>query len=81
MLKAAEAQGVSPWRISFVDAMRWLAARMLGLQGVGRLIVNPDRAGRCQLRVIRRRLKEYDLLVKPRREREAEIAEKQGEID
>lgn len=81
MLNAAEAQGVSPWRISFVDAMRWLAARMLGLQGVGRLIVNPDRAGRCQLRVIRRRLKEYDLLVKPRREREAEIAEKQGKID
>jgi hypothetical protein len=78
MLKAAEAQGVSPWRISFVDAMRWLAARMLGLEGVGRLIVNPDRAGRSQLRVIRRRLKEYDLLTKPRREREAELAEKQA---
>jgi Transposase DDE domain len=78
MLKAAEAQHVSPWRISFVDAMRWLAARMLGLEGVGRLIVNPDRAGRSQLRVIRRRLKEYDLLIKPRREREAEIAAKQG---
>jgi len=30
------------------------------------------------LRVIRRRLKEYDLLTKPRREREAEIAEKQA---
>jgi len=79
MLKAAEAQGVSAARISFVDAMRWLAARMLGLRGVGRLIVNPDRSGRCQLRVIRRRLKEYDLLIKPRREMEAEIAEKQGE--
>jgi hypothetical protein len=46
---------------------------------VGRLIVNPDRRGRSQLRVIRRRLKEYDLLKKPRREKEAEIAEKQGE--
>jgi Transposase DDE domain len=79
MLKAAEAQGVSAARISFVDAMRWLAARMLGLPGVGRLIVNPDRTGRRQLRVIRRRLKEYDLLVKPRREMEAEIAAKQGE--
>lgn len=78
MLKAAEAQHVSSWRISFVDALRWLAARMLGLEGVGRLIVNPDRAGRSQLRVIRRRLKEYDLLIKPRREREAEIAGKQG---
>ncbi|HWE94587.1 MAG TPA: IS4 family transposase [Tepidisphaeraceae bacterium] len=79
MLKAAEGQHVSVWRISFVDAMRWLAARMMGLEGVGRLIVNPDRRGRSQLRVIRRRLKEYDLLKKPRREKEAEIAEKQGE--
>jgi hypothetical protein len=78
MLKAAKAQGVSPWRISFVDAMRWLAARMLGLEGVDRLMVNPDRAGRSQLRVIRRRLKEYDLLTKPRRERQTELAEKQA---
>jgi hypothetical protein len=79
MLKAAQAQGVSATRISFVDAMRWLAVRMLGLAGVGRLIVNPDRRGRCQLRVIRRRLKEYDLLIKPRRQMEAEIAAKQAE--
>jgi hypothetical protein len=79
MLKAAAAQGVNAARISFVDAMRWLAAVMLGLRGVSLLIVNPDRRGRCQLRVIRRRLKEYDLLIKPRREMEAEIAEQQGE--
>ncbi len=65
MPKAAKDQGVSPWRISFVDALRWLAARMAGLKGVARLIVNPDRGGRSQLRVIRRRLKEYDLLTKP----------------
>ena len=79
MLRAAQAQGVSAGRISFVDAMRWLAARMLGLRGVGRLIVNPDRKGRCQLRVIRRRLKEYSLLIKPRRQMEAEMAAKQGQ--
>jgi IS4 transposase len=30
MLKAAEGRHVSVWRISFVDAMRWLAARMMG---------------------------------------------------
>lgn len=76
MLKAAEEQGVSVWRISFIDAMRWLAARVLGLQGVHVLIVNPDRTGRSQLRVIRTRHKQYDLLTKPRREMEAEIAEK-----
>jgi hypothetical protein len=79
MLKAARDQNVDVRRISFVDAMRWLAARMMGLEGVERLIVNPDRRGRSQLRVIRRRVKEYDLLNKPRREKEAEIAEKQGQ--
>ena len=78
ILAAARAQGVSPRRISFVDAMRWLAARLLGLPGVGRLIVNPDRAGRSQLRAIRRRPKQYDLLRRPRRETEARNAEKQG---
>lgn len=81
ILKAARAQGVDLWRVSFVDAMRWLAARMIGLEGVGRLVVNPDRRGRSQLRVIRRRLKEYDLLVKPRRQTEAQAARKQVVTD
>lgn len=58
-------------RVSFVDAMRYLAARLLGLNGVRRLLVNPHRPGRRQLRVIRRRLKEYDLLTEPRRIRMA----------
>jgi len=80
MLKAAAAERVDVSRISFIDAMRLLAVRMIGLQGVEKLIVNPDRTGRCQLRVIRRRYKEYDLLTKPRREKEAEIARKQGEL-
>jgi hypothetical protein len=79
ILAAARAQGVSPRRVSFVDAMRWLAARLLGLPGVARLIVNPDRTGRSQLRVIRRRHKQYDLLRRSRRETEARNAEKQGE--
>jgi hypothetical protein len=81
MLKAARDQRVSPERISFVDAQRWLLVRLLGLGGVGRLIVNPDRKGRSQLRVIRRRLKQYDLLRKPRREEEAERAAKQAVKD
>jgi hypothetical protein len=50
---------------------------MLALPGVGRLIVNPNRRGRSQLRVIRRRLKEYDLLTKSRSEVQAERAAKQ----
>ncbi len=56
-------------RVSFVDAMRYLAARLLGLDGVRRLLVNPYRPGRRQLRVVRRRMKEYDLLTEPRSSR------------
>ena len=75
ILRAAEAIHVSPHRVSFVDAMRWLSARLLGLSGVARFIINPDRAGRTQLRVIRRRRQHYLFLKKPRREMEAELAE------
>jgi hypothetical protein len=55
-----------------------MAARIMGLDGVGELIANPDRRGRTQLRTIRRQLQQYDLLQKPRQEKEAELAEKQG---
>jgi len=68
MLQAAARQGVAVNRVSFIDALRWLACRMLGLSGVQELIVNPDRHGRCQPRVIRGRLKAYDLLMCPRGE-------------
>lgn len=68
MLRAAARQGVAVDRVSFADAMRWLACRMLGLDGVDELVVNPDRRGRCQPRVIRGRMKAYDLLVRPRGE-------------
>lgn len=80
MLRAAAAQRVDARRVSFVDAMRLVAARLLGLAGVTTLIVNPDRAGRCQLRVLRRRPKAYDWLMVPRREKEAEIRRKRAEI-
>ncbi len=66
VLHAAARQGQSVWRVSFVDALRWLCARMLGLPGVGRLVCNPLRPGRCEPRVVRRRMKEYDLMTKPR---------------
>ena len=80
MLGAAEAQRVDAARVSFVDALRLLAARLVGLAGVAKLIVNPARPGRTQLRVIRRRCKEYDWLLKPRGEKEAELRRKQAEI-
>lgn len=80
MLQAAKAQGVSVMRISFVDAMRRLLSQLLGLPGVSRLIVNPDRSGRVQLRVIRRRTKQYDLLTMPRREMEKKMAAKAAKV-
>ena len=74
MLRAAARQSVSARRISFIDAMRFLCARMLGLPGVERLIINPKRTGRNQLRVLRRRHKQYDMLQQSRREEEAKRA-------
>jgi putative transposase len=80
MLGGAAAQQVDVRRVSFVDAMRLVAARMIGLDGVERLIVNPDRTGRSQLRMIRSRPKAYDWLRVTRRQKEAEIARKQAEV-
>lgn len=80
MTRAAKNRHVNCWRISFVDAMRWLAAKMAGGCGVGTLIVNPPPRNRSQLRTIRRRGKKYIMLKKPRRQTEAELAEKQAEI-
>jgi len=68
MLRAAQQQAVSVGRISFIDALRWLACRMLGLSGVNRLWINPRRIDRWEPRVIRRRIKPYDLLTRPRAE-------------
>jgi hypothetical protein len=81
MLRAGAAQGVDAARVSFVDALRQLAARWVGLPGVDTLIVNPARPGRAQLRVIRRRGKEYDWLIRPRREHEAQVRHRQADID
>jgi hypothetical protein len=79
MLGAAARQGVDARRISFIDALRHAAVRLMGLPGASTLIVNPHRPGRRQLRVIRRRTKEYPLLKRPRREEEAKWAGTQGE--
>ena len=66
MLAAALKQGVEPRRISLIDTVRFLSARMTGLPGVEELIVNPPRPGRCQPRVQRRRPKSYPWMTKPR---------------
>jgi len=53
-------------RVSFIDAMRCLAAFVLGYGGVEQLITNPPRPGRSEPRVIRRRKKQFDMMNKSR---------------
>jgi len=65
VLQASQRQGVPPQRISFVDALRWLATAKPG-EALPDLVVLPLRPGRVEPRVRKRRPKEYDLMKKPR---------------
>jgi Transposase DDE domain len=65
MCEAGRRQGVPPERISFVDALRWLATARPD-DPLPELIINPWRPGRIEPRARKRRPKEYDLLNKPR---------------
>jgi hypothetical protein len=65
MLEAARRQEVSVERISFIDALRWLATATPG-DPLPELVVNPLRPQRIEPRAIKRRPKQYDLLNKPR---------------
>lgn len=65
MLEAARRQGVPIERISFIDALRWLATAEPG-DALPNLVVNPLRPDRAEPRVRKRRPKEYDLMSKPR---------------
>lgn len=78
MLRAAERQGVGVWRISLIDAVRYLAASWFGTGGVEKLIVNPVRTGRCEPRVIRSRPKPYDWMTRPRAELKAKMFAVEG---
>jgi Transposase DDE domain len=65
MVEAARRQGVDVERISFVDALRWLVEARPGDE-LPKLVVNPDRPGRYEPRVRKRRPKQYPLMNKPR---------------
>jgi hypothetical protein len=65
MLKAARGQRVSPHRISFIDALRWLQPPKPGTP-LPELIVNPERPGRIEPRCVKRRPKSYPLMTRPR---------------
>lgn len=65
MLEASRKQKVPLDRISFIDALRWLRDTPLG-ELLGRLVVNPHRPERLEPRVLKRRMKEYNLMNQPR---------------
>jgi len=68
MALAAARQAADPNRVSFIDALRLLRSRCRPPATAGPidLIVNPPRPGRWHPRVIKRRVKPYDLLNRPR---------------
>jgi Transposase DDE domain len=67
MHTAARQQQVEPARISFVDAWRWLKHARPG-QTVPKLRVNPERPGRVEPRVRKRRPKQFPVMKRPRAE-------------
>jgi hypothetical protein len=77
MAAAAQRQQVAIDRISFIDAWRWLqeAEPMSALPD---LVVNPERLGRCEPRVRKRRPKEYPVMKKPRKELRKALLEKKA---
>jgi hypothetical protein len=66
MLEAAKRQGVEIARISFVDAVRWLADAIHGPKEL-KLRLLPDRPGRFEPRAVKRRPKQYNRLNQPRK--------------
>ena len=67
MMSFAQEQGVTPERISFIDALRWLLASCV-MRTWQRPHVVPLRPDRWEPRAKKRRPKEYDLLTKPRQD-------------
>jgi Transposase DDE domain len=65
MLEASRLQKVPLDRISFIDALRWLRDAKAETK-LTPLVVNPLRPNRLEPRVIKRRMKEYNLMKQPR---------------
>ena len=64
MVESGRLKGVAPERISLVDTWRWLVGD--GEKDESVLRVNPERRGRIEPRVRKRRPKQYPLMKKPR---------------
>jgi hypothetical protein len=65
MVEAVRRQRTDVARINFIDAQRWLTAAKPG-EVLKRLIENPDRPGRVEPRVRKRRPKQFPLMNEPR---------------
>ena len=74
-MEAAGKQGVSPERISFVDALRWLEMAETD-SDLLKLVINPIRSGRFEPRVRKRRPKQFPLMKTPRRKWKEDIMNK-----
>jgi hypothetical protein len=66
-VKAARRRRTKPHRISFIDALRWLQPPKPRTM-LPELVVNPLRPHREEPRCIKRHMKEYDLMTRPRAE-------------
>lgn len=67
MLRAARGQGVTPDRVSFIDAVRWLLCAEPG-EPLGVLVINLRRKDRHEPRVVKDREDTYTKMTKPREE-------------
>jgi hypothetical protein len=67
MWETARGRGVSPERVSFVDALRWLGGCDDGVNGI-ELRINHERPGRAEPRVRKRRPKQWPRMMAPRSE-------------
>jgi hypothetical protein len=76
MLEAARRQNVAARRISFNDALRWLAHAPSD-PTLPALVINPDRPNRIEPRVIKRRMKKYTLMNKPRKKLRQDLIRKE----
>jgi hypothetical protein len=76
MRAAADRQGVGVDRISFVDALRWLR-QAKAEEALPALVVHPNRPGRFDPRVKKRRPKQYPRMTRPRAELKKELRKKQ----
>jgi hypothetical protein len=75
MCEAGDRQGVAADRVSFIDALRWLRGAEEG-EEMPALVVNPERPGRYEPRVRKRRPKQYPVMKRPRAELRKGLREK-----